>query len=184
MIYNYGFFTQTKVAKIVLSGEPDLLPRTHAAGGEADIVYEYEATYIYPEHSLLLEETLNDSMNQKRMEMEPVSRHLGQHLIRYGNLNSYCVFVSNNLNINVISDFRNRKTTPYYDTLNYANSVDGMKIIPIQITELKIIVRKNIPYTTLYLLFRKAFNSTLPIHSWYNKTIVDVIKIDTTTRER
>ncbi len=58
-----------------LSLDADLLPKTHAAGGEADIVYEYCATEAYPEHTLLLEATLADSTNQRRMEMEPVSRH-------------------------------------------------------------------------------------------------------------
>lgn len=80
-----------------LSLDADLLPKTHAAGGEADIVYEYEATEYYPEHTLLLEATLADSTNQRRMEMEPVSRHLGMHLIRTGNMNSYCVFATNYL---------------------------------------------------------------------------------------
>ena len=78
-----------------LSLDADLLPKTHAAGGEADIVYEYSETESYPEHTLLLEATLADSTNQRRMEMEPVSRHLGRHLIRTGNLNSYCVFATN-----------------------------------------------------------------------------------------
>ena len=55
-----------------LSLDADLLPKTHAAGGEADIVYEYSETEYYPEHTLLLEATLADSTNQRRMEMEPV----------------------------------------------------------------------------------------------------------------
>lgn len=37
-----------------LSLDADLLPKTHAAGSEADIVYEYEATECYLEHRLLL----------------------------------------------------------------------------------------------------------------------------------
>ena len=115
-----------------LSLDADLLPKTHAAGGEADIVYEYEATEYYPEHTLLLEATLADSTNQRRMEMEPVSRHLGMHLIRTGNMNSYCVFATNYLNINVISDFRSRKTTPFYDPQDYSKSIAGMKIIPLE----------------------------------------------------
>ncbi|WP_390890831.1 AlwI family type II restriction endonuclease [Gemella morbillorum] len=41
------------------------------------IIYEYEACTSYPKHSLLLEATLADGNNQRRMEMEPVSRHLG-----------------------------------------------------------------------------------------------------------
>ena len=53
-----------------LSLEANLLPKTHAAGGYADIIYEYEACTSYPKHSLLLEATLADGNNQRRMEME------------------------------------------------------------------------------------------------------------------
>lgn len=155
-----------------LSLDADLLPKTHAAGGEADIVYEYEATEYYPEHTLLLEATLADSTNQRRMEMEPVSRHLGMHLIRTGNMNSYCVFATNYLNINVIYDFRSRKTTPFYDPQDYSKSVAGMKIIPLQTSELKKIVSNRKTYKELYPLFEEAFNSNLPPHEWYEKCIV------------
>ena len=152
-----------------LSLDADLLPKTHAAGGEADIVYEYEATEYYPEHTLLLEATLADSTNQRRMEMEPVSRHLGMHLS--GNMNSYCVFATNYLNINVISDFRSRKTTPFYDPQDYSKSVAGMKIIPLQTSELKKIVSNGKTYKELYPLFEAAFNSTLLPHEWYESCI-------------
>ena len=154
-----------------LSLDADLLPKTHAAGGEADIVYEYEATEYYPEHTLLLEATLADSTNQRRMEMEPVSRHLGMHLIRTGNMNSYCVFATNYLNINVISDFRSRKTTPFYDPQDYSKSIAGMKIIPLETSELKRIVSNRKTYKELYPLFETAFNSNLPPHEWYDKLI-------------
>lgn len=155
-----------------LSLDADLLPKTHAAGGEADIVYEYCATEAYPEHTLLLEATLADSTNQRRMEMEPVSRHLGRHLIRTGNLNSYCVFATNYLDINVIADFRGRKSMPFYDTQDYSKSVNGMKIIPLQTSELKKIVSNGKTYKELYPLFEAAFNSTLPPHEWYNETLL------------
>lgn len=154
-----------------LSLDADLLPKTHAAGGEADIVYEYEATEYYPEHTLLLEATLADSTNQRRMEMEPVSRHLGMHLIRTGNMNSYCVFPTNYLNINVISDFRSRKTTPFYDPQDYSKSIAGMKIIPLQTSELKKIVSNRKTYKELYSLFETAYNSNLPPHKWYTNSI-------------
>lgn len=160
-----------------LSLDADLLPKTHAAGGEADIVYEYEATEYYPEHTLLLEVTLADSTNQRRMEMEPVSRHLGMHLIRTGNMNSYCVFATNYLNINVISDFRSRKTTPFYDPQDYSKSIAGMKIIPLQTSELKKIVSNRKTFKELYPLFETAFNSNLPPHEWYNIKINNSLKI-------
>lgn len=158
-----------------LSLDADLLPKTHAAGGEADIVYEYEAGEEYPAHTLLLEATLADGTNQRRMEMEPVSRHLGMHLLRTGNMKSYCVFATNDLNINVISDFRSRKTTPFYDPQDYSKFVDGMKIIPLQTSDLKKIIEKGKTYKELYPLFEAAFNSTLPPHEWYNQNIVESI---------
>ena len=154
-----------------LSLDAELLPKTHAAGGEADIVYEYEATSVYPEHSLLLEATLADSTNQRRMEMEPVSRHLGNHLIRTGNLNSYCVFATNDLNVNVISDFRSRKTTMFYDTSDYSKFVEGMKIMPLQTSDLKNIVKAHKNYKQLYVLFDTAYTKSLPPHLWYEQWI-------------
>lgn len=154
-----------------LSLDADLLPKTHAAGGEADIVYEYNQTEYYPEHALLLEATLADNSNQRRMEMEPVSRHLGQHLLRTGNMSSYCVFATGTLNINVISDFRSRKSMPYYDPQDYSKNVSGMKIIPLQISELKAILKGGRRYKDLYSLFDTAFNSTLPPHEWYSQCI-------------
>ena len=154
-----------------LSLDADLLPKTHAAGGEADIVYEYKATDCYPEHTLLLEATLADSTNQRRMEMEPVSRHLGKHLLRTGNLSSYCVFATNYLDINVIADFRGRKSMPFYDPQDYSKSVNGMKIIPLQTSDLKKIVSNRKTYKELYPIFETAFNSTLPPHEWYEHNI-------------
>lgn len=156
-----------------LSLDIDLLPKTHAAGGEADIVYEYEENATYPAHSLLLEATLTDRTNQRRMEMEPVSRHLGNHILRTKNHNSYCIFATNELNINVVADFRGRKNLRYYDTSDENNFIDGMKIIPLQIDDLKTILKKKIWYERLYQIFDVAFHSKLAPREWRNTCIVD-----------
>ena len=156
-----------------LSLDVDLLPKTHAAGGEADIVYEYPKSAVYPAHSLLLEATLTDRTNQRRMEMEPVSRHLGNHLLRTHNLSSYCVFATNELNINVVSDFRGRKNQPYYDTADENNFIEGMKIIPLQIEDLKKIIKNRIGYEKLYQIFEAAFRSELAPREWRNTCIVN-----------
>ena len=158
-----------------LSLDADLLPKTHAAGGEADIVYEYPETEYYPAHTLLLEATLADNTNQRRMEMEPVSRHLGRHLLRTGNLNSYCVFATTYLDINVIADFRGRKHMPFYDTQDYTKSVDGMKIIPIQTAEIKRMINDGKKYYHLYQIFKAAYDSELPPHNWYEESIIQKI---------
>ncbi|HOV27201.1 MAG TPA: AlwI family type II restriction endonuclease [Pseudobacteroides sp.] len=97
-----------------LSLEANLLPKTHAAGGYADIIYEYEACQEYPKHSLLIEATLTEGINQRRAEMEPVSRHLGEHRLKYGNPFDYSLFISTYLHKNVVTDFRYRK---FYLTL-------------------------------------------------------------------
>ena len=156
-----------------LSLDIDLLPKTHASGGEADIVYEYEENLVYPAHSLLLEATLTDRTNQRRMEMEPVSRHLGNHILKTKNYYSYCVFTTNELNINVVSDFRGRKNQRYYDTTEDNNFIDGMKIIPLQINDLKNILEKKISYEKLYQIFDIAFHSELAPREWRETCIVN-----------
>lgn len=158
-----------------LSLDADLLPVTHAAGGEADIVYEYGRTDTYPKHTLLLEATLADSTNQRRMEMEPVSRHLGNHLLATRNLNSYCIFATNNLNINVISDFRGRKNLIYCNTQNPDDYVKGMKIVPLEISDLRNIIKHGKKYPELYERFEIAFNSAEEHpKKWYD----NLVKID------
>ena len=159
-----------------LSLDVNLLPKTHAAGGDADIVYEYPQSATYPEHSLLLEATLTDRTNQRRMEMEPVSRHLGNHILRTHNPSSYCVFATNELNINVVSDFRGKKYQRYYDMTDDNNFIDGMKIIPLQIDDLKSILEKRISYEELYRIFEIAFHSDLAPREWRNTFIVSPIQ--------
>jgi hypothetical protein len=157
-----------------LSLEADLLPRTHAQGGNADIEYVYEQTDVYPSHTLLIEVTLSDSKNQRKMEMEPVSRHLGEHILSTGDHNAYCVFVSTSLYHNVISDFRNRRTYQYYSD-QYKDCVDGLKILPLTTTELCKILEKNINYGELYLLFETAYHSDEPVPTWYKQEVINII---------
>ena len=149
-----------------LSLEADLLPRTHAAGGGADIEWYYAQTNSYPEHSLLLEATLTDNSNQRRMEMEPVSRHLGKYILSSGDKNAYCVFVSTFLHRNVISDFRNRRTFDYYSDC-YENAVHGLKILPLATAELRTILELDARYDALYPLLEAAYRSDEPVPTWY-----------------
>jgi hypothetical protein len=157
-----------------LSLEADLLPRSHATGGNADIEYAYEQTAAYPAHTLLIEATLADSTNQRRMEMEPVSRHLGEHILSKGDKKAYCVFISTFLHRNVISDFRHRKNMPYYGE-NYESVVEGMKILPLATEELQSILEHGINYEKLYGIFESAFHSDEPVPTWYEKYVIDCL---------
>lgn len=67
------------------------------------------------------------------------------------------------------------KTTPYYNQQNITQYVNGMKIIPIEINELKKIIKHNRTYEDLYVIFEAAFNSSISIPDWYNKSIVNAI---------
>lgn len=153
-----------------LSLDADLLPITHAAGGHEDITYKYSATETYPAHTLLIEATLAGGTNQRRMEMEPVSRHLGDYLLAHVGEEAYCVFATTYLHINVISDFRVRKQMPYYST-DGNEHVDGMKIIPVQTSEIKTMIERHITYAQLYSIFTQAFESTAAPNVWYGQEI-------------
>lgn len=150
-----------------LSLEADLLPKTHAGGGEADLVFQYEAENGYPKHTLLIEATLADSTNQRRMEMEPVSRHLGEYMLSHKELDSYCVFITNFLHINVISDFRNRRKMEYYGGCNGDEVINGMMITPLENELLIAILRNGVKYPQLYRLFHEIQESPLAPKEWY-----------------
>ena len=151
-----------------LSLEANLLPKTHAAGGYADIIYEYEACLDYPKHALLLEATLADGTNQRRMEMEPVSRHLGDYRIRFNNPFDYSLFVSTYLDKNVVSDFRYRKIIPY---TRDEETITGMKIISMDTDSLRKIIENNIKYKYLYEVFDKYHEMPLDTVDWHDGMI-------------
>lgn len=151
-----------------LSLEANLLPKTHAAGGYADIIYEYEACTSYPKHSLLLEATLADGSNQRRMEMEPVSRHLGDYRIRFNNPFDYSLFVSTYLDKNVISDFRYRKIIPY---TRDEETITGIKIISMDTDSLKKIIENKVKYKYLYEVFDKYHEMPIETVDWHDGMI-------------
>jgi hypothetical protein len=153
-----------------LSLEADLLPRTHATGGNADIEYVYEQTAVYPAHTLLIEATLADNSNQRRMEMEPVSRHLGEYILSFGDRNAYCVFVSTFLHPSVVGDFRSWKSRAYYGR-GYESTEVGLKILPLATAELQTILEKGVNYATLYPILEAAYQSDGPIPTWYMQKI-------------
>lgn len=155
-----------------LSLDANLLPITHAAGGEADIVYEYNQSDVYPAHSVLLEATLADGTNQRRMEMEPVSRHVGNHILRTKNRNSYGVFATTFLHPNVISDFKSRKHIVYYDA--QGDCIKGMKITPLGTIDLRNIIILGLKYKDLYQRFENAYIKSDEVEDpkkWYEEMV-------------
>lgn len=153
-----------------MSLDANLLPKRHASGGAADIVIDYEKTASIDEHKLMLEVTLTNKTNQRRAEMEPVSRHLGNLKAQNPNKEVYCIFVANYLDTNVIIDLRSRKNTPFYDITTDTWSEDN-KIIPLDTRNIKMILEKGITYNKLYSLFDTAYKSDVSYKEWYENTI-------------
>lgn len=161
-----------------LSLEADLLPKTHAGGGESDLVFQYEAEKDYPKHNLLIEATLSDSTNQRRMELEPVSRHLGDYILAHKDSESYCVFATNFLHINVISDFRNRRKMEYYGGRSGDEVINGMMITPLENELLIAILQKGVKYPQLYKLFHDLQESPLAPKEWYGELKEKIIFLE------
>ena len=158
-----------------LSLDANLLPKNHAGGGTADIVYNYQKNVVYSEHNLLIEATLTDSTSQRKAEMEPVSRHLIRNMQEYDNENSYAIFVANILNQEVLSDFRSRKNYWY----NGKNNQDkkGLKIIPLSINDIVIILQKDLKYNELYRLFENAYkDEKINDLKWYDVLVKEKIE--------
>lgn len=155
-----------------LSLEADLMPRTHAQGGGADIIFEYPENTAYPRHDMLIEVTLADGTNARRMEMEPVPRHLGTHILETHNDDDYCVFVAPTIDVNVANDFRQRKTSGYWSEEGQNVS---LKIIPVEIQQIRALVAMNSNYDYLYQQFDKAHRSeeTNPLH--WRKEIAELL---------
>lgn len=152
-----------------LSLDANLLPKTHAAGGTADIVYKYDKANEYPEHNVLLEVTLTESTSQRKNEMEPVSRHLMREIQENDNDNTYAVFVANILQEEVLSDFRSRKNYQFRSR----NSVKtGLKIISLSIHDIIKLINVKVQYAKLYEIFENAYKDTeINDLEWYEKMI-------------
>ena len=153
-----------------LTLDADFLPKTHATGGQSDLIFEYRDYKNLPKHDLILEVTLNKDTNQRRAEMEPVSRHLGEYKIKHPGIEVFCVFLAHSLDKNTEIHFRQQKITPYYYQGEW---VEDNMIIPLVIDNVIYALRNNKTYTNLYQLFQNAYISKTPLKEWWKVEISD-----------
>lgn len=153
-----------------MSLDANFLPKSHATGNQSDIIIQYGEDDVYKEHKLMIEVTLTTSTNQRRAEMEPVSRHLGNLKGNYPHEEVYAVFLSNFLDTNTTIDFRSRRNIPFY--FSPTNSyIEDNKIIPITTSNLINILTNDISYSTLYKVFDNAYLSEVKITDWWETEI-------------
>lgn len=175
--YRVSDYSGDILSFLKLSLDAELLPRTHATGGTADIVYQYDADPdgCYPPHTLLIEATLTDSTSQRNSEMEPVSRHLGNYIIhekaytyisndgvvKIKDQTAQSLFVATTLDRNVRNDFYGRRSINYEKDFDGAPVIlDGTKIVSIDTELLAEILRREVKYSSIYPLFESYFSST------------------------
>ena len=126
-------------------------PIRFASGGQADLIYKYSDG-----HDILLEVTMSERDNQRKLELEPVPRHLGRYKL-FTNKNSYVIFIAPYLDPNVLVAFRAMKDLPYYDINDTSKYVNGLKIIPLSIENLIFILQSKIPYYQLKNKFENFY---------------------------
>ena len=127
-----------------LSLDSNMLPKSHAVGGNSDFEIKYS------DHTLMIEVTLTEHTNQRRAEMESVSRHLGNILLNIKDptlrANSYGIFISTHLDKNVLNDFRVRQMA-YWE--NSTDHIKGMNILPLDTDDIISILRSQRDYEAL-----------------------------------
>ncbi len=142
---------QAKVSDILSSNlDANLLPKTHTAGGRADIIVKCN------DKDYLIEATLSESDGQRQMEAEPVPRHLAKHILEV-NPNSLALFVAGKLDPNNLVVLRNYKFSPWYN--QNGNKVNEMDILPLSIENMIFILQQNMKFKTLEIQFNTLLNS-------------------------
>ena len=144
--------------------DSNLLPKSHAPGGRADIVIKSFSTHY------LIEATLSENDGQRQMEAEPVPRHLAHHIKQYNN-ETIGLFVAGKLDPNNIVVLRGYKILPWY--YNSGNSkIDSMNIIPLNIENFLYILREDIKLEEFESKLKKLIGSnSINGKEWYENEI-------------
>lgn len=139
--------------------DANLLPKTHTAGGQADVIL------CLNNKDYLIEATLSDNDNQRKMEAEPVPRHLARHMLEV-NTNSMALFVARELDPNNLVVLRNYKFSAWYG--NYQDKVEGMNILPLTIRNIIFMLQEELPFINLEQQFESLLNSpTTDGYQWF-----------------
>ena len=139
--------------------DANLLPKTHTAGGQADVILSLN------NKDYLIEATLSNNDNQRKMEAEPVPRHLAKHILEK-NTNSMALFVAKELDPNNLVMLRHYKFSSWYNSSQ--DKVEGMNILPFTIKNIIFILKEEIPFITLEKQFEYLLNSpTTDGYQWF-----------------
>lgn len=155
---------QVRISNILNLGlDANLLPKTHTAGGQADIVVRCK------DKDYLIEATLSDNDGQRKMEAEPVPRHLAKHILEV-NPNSLALFVAGQLDPNNLVVLRNYKFSSWYNS--DGNSVETMSILPLSVSNMICLLKNENDFNKLENKFETLLNSeTKDGFKWYTNEV-------------
>jgi len=154
---------EINITEVLDSGlDANLLPKTHAGGGKADIVVKSLARHY------LIEATLSEKDGQRKMEAEPVPRHLARHILD-GNKNSLALFVAGELDPNNLVILRAYKFLKWYGK---EMDVESMDILPLSIKNMIYLLKENLGFEE----FEDKINTLLESETtdgkvWYEQEI-------------
>ena len=120
-------FYITKSLNLTLDG--NMLPLTHAAGGEGDIIIDYSKS------TLMLEVTLMNKHAQKRGEWEPVLRHATNLTVDKKPIEVITLFIADELDDNTVNIWRAISTVPLKSS-NKDEYAQNVKVFPLNIKNL------------------------------------------------
>lgn len=169
----WHYIDETNLDRILYAGlslDSNLLPKSHAVGRDADFKFKYS------DHALMIEVTLTEKINQRRAEMESVSRHVGNLLLDLDDVKqekSFGIFIAPYLDKNVLNDFRS-KVRCYFE--NNEKHIKGMKILPLNTNDIVKILKSERSYESLMADFYRLFESENEWgNRWYNDEIAPFI---------
>lgn len=146
-----------------LNLDANLLPKTHAAGGGADMIVHIQSK------AYLIEATLSDSDKQRQMEAEPVPRHLANYILDE-NPNSMALFIAGKFDPNNLVVLRNYKFSPWYNP--DGRRIDSMDILPLSVSNIIYLLKTGVDFKTLENRFELVLNSdTKDGFNWYNNEV-------------
>lgn len=168
----FGDYEKNPISFANFSFDNNLKPIQHAGGGIADVIFKYS------DHDLILEATLTNDENQRKLEMEPVPRHVARYRSEIRN-ETYCIFVAPFIDPNVAVVHRAFKNLPYYVKNKDRQYVDinGIKILPFGIKELQEVIKYSIKNDILYnRLKEKTFDPIIDTDDkdgfiWYKQVV-------------
>lgn len=143
-----------------------MLPIRFASGNKADIVFKFDKI------DMIIEVTLTTNENQRRMELEPVIRHIGKYNLQK---KAFGIFIAPYLDPNVLVVFRAYKELNFYDIKDYEKVVKGLEILPLSIDEIIFILKNNINFKQFLDIKEKCIsNKELDGVKWYSNVVKKV----------